>query len=114
MTAMEKIKTIADSVGLPNEPDVLTHYEELPKQWIAYNYAYQGGDEFADDAPQEDTASVQVHLYSKISIGTTKLQKKIQRALFEAGFTYPEITVNREDSYRHVIFECEIDEEREE
>lgn len=111
MTALDKIAELADSLGIASQPDV---YSGTAKRWIVYNYAYQKGDEFADDTPHADVSSVQVHLYAPVNESTTKLQKQIRNALFDAGFTYPEITVEREEKYRHVIFECDIEEESEE
>ena len=110
MTAIDKVAEIADALGIDSQPDV---YTGPAKRWIVYNYTYQNGREFADDAPQADVSSVQVHFYAPVGESTTKLQKQIRNALFDAGFTYPDITIEREEKYRHIIFECDIEEERE-
>ena len=43
-----------------------------------------------------------------------KIQNKIRKALFEQGFTFPQVTVLTENKKRHLVFECEIEEEMEE
>ena len=76
-----------------------------------YDDAFE--DDYADDAPQTVINSVQVHFFLPRNRPFTAMKKKIRNALFEAGFTFPEITVRREDEERtrHIIFECDIEEE---
>lgn len=110
MTTFEKIKEALEPFGLPMEPDV---YNGPEKQYFTYNYADDYGDDYADDAPQTVINSVQVHFFLPRNRPFTAMKKKIRNALFEAGFTFPEITVRREDEERtrHIIFECDIEEE---
>ena len=68
---------------------------------------------FADDEPETVIASVQVHFYLPADENFLKVQKQIRTALFKRGFTYPEVTVIREENKRHIIFECEIEETEE-
>lgn len=110
MTTFEKITEALKLFQLPCVPDV---YKGSEKRWITYNYADDYGTDFADDAPETVINSVQVHLFLPVNEPFTQLKKKIRRALFEAGFTFPEITIQTEDEekIRHIIFECDIEEE---
>mgnify|MGYP001850821452 CR=1 FL=1 len=110
MTTFEKIKKALESFGFPMEPDV---YNGTEKQYFTYNYADDYGNDYADDAPQTVINSVQVHFFLPRSRPFATMKNKIRNALFEAGFTFPEITIQIEDDEktRHIIFECDIEEE---
>lgn len=110
MTTFEKIQKAMEPFGYPCVPDV---YKGAEKRWITYNYADDYGADFADDAPETVINSVQVHLFLPQNEPFIQLKKKIREALFEAGFTFPEITVQTEgkEEIRHIIFECDIEEE---
>lgn len=116
MNALEKISKLCDSLKVENEPDVLNfkRYKTPPKTWITYNYSYQNSNLFGDDGPEDDIASVQVHLFTPVNKSSSLLQKQIKAGLIEAGFTCPQVTISREDNIRHIIFECDIDESLEE
>lgn len=110
MTTFEKIVGALKQFGLPYAPDV---YKGSEKRWITYNYADDYGDVFADDDPYVTINSVQVHLFLPLNEPFTTWKKQIRQALFDAGFTWPEITIQIEDEekIRHLIFECDIEEE---
>ena len=110
MTTFEKIIETIKPFGIPCVPDV---YKGEERKWITYNYAGDYGAEFADDAPETIINSVQIHLFLPQGESFTQLKKQIRSALSEAGFTFPEITVLTEDEerIRHIIFECDIEEE---
>lgn len=111
MTEFEKIIAAIKPFGFPYAPDI---YEGSEERFFVYNYADERVVFYADDAPAAVKASVQVHLYIPAEENFIKLKNKVRRALHGQGFTYPEVTVLREDKKRHIVFECDIEEEMEE
>ena len=113
MTAYEKIVQSITSFGYPYSPDV---YEGESERYFTYNYADDRGALYADDVPQAVIASVQVHFYMPADENFSNIKKKIRNALFRNGFTFPVVTVLTEDEkkIRHIIFECDIEEDMEE
>ena len=110
MTTFEKIVEAVKPFGYPYEPDVYRGTEA--ERWITYNYSDDYASEFADDEPAVVIATVQVHLFLPIREDFYKIKQQIRKALFAQGFTYPEITVLTEnETIRHIIFECDIEEE---
>lgn len=84
--------------------------EENPSKYITFNEASQSVELFADDKPQNELATIQIHLFSKGN--TREDERKIRKFLFDAGFSYPSImneTYETETEYYHVTFECEIE-----
>ncbi|MDO4468405.1 MAG: phage tail protein [Bacillota bacterium] len=110
MTAFEAIVQAIEVFEYPYAPDI---YTGNAKRYFTYNYADQRATEFADDKPLNLVASVQVHFFLPANENFIRIQREIQQALFEKGFTYPEITVRKEDKTRHIVFECEIEESEE-
>ena len=116
MTAFSAIKTALASYGYPAVPG---KYEGTQSRYFSYNYADNHGADFGDDDPGCDIADVQVHLFLPIVDPSTKakvnflsLQQQVRRSLHEAGFTYPSVTVLREDDTNtwHLVYECEYEE----
>lgn len=108
MTEFEKIRTAIEGFGFPCEPDIYTGDEE---RYFVYNYADERGSLYADDVPGGVIASVQVHFYLPADENFIKVKNQIREALFRQGFTFPEVTMLREGKRRHIIFECDIEEE---
>ena len=111
MTEFEKIIEAVKGFGFPYEPDIYTGEEE---RYFVYNYADERGLVFADDSPEVVKADVQVHFFLPVEENFIKIKNRIREALFKQGFTYPEVTVLREAKKRHLVFECDIEEELEE
>ena len=108
MTTFEKIVEALKPFGLPYSPDL---YNGSARSWFTYNYADDYGTNFADDEPGAIIVDVQVHLFLSSCEDFICLKNKVRRALFKAGFTFPEITVlTEDDDTRHIVFECEIEE----
>lgn len=107
MTAFEKIVQAIKPFGFPYSPDL---YQGPAKTYFVYNYADERGTLFADDVPGEIIASVQVHFYLPKSENFITIKNRIRKALFQMGFTFPEVTSVIEDDKRHIIFECDIEE----
>lgn len=70
-------------------------------------------DDFGDDEPHADIIGVMLHLFAPFTQNTTKLRRKIRRAIFDAGFTYPdmvdasETTRQSDGTEQHIVFEFE-------
>ncbi len=107
MTAFANIVAAIAPFGYPYQPDI---YEGKCEKYFVYNYADQRGALFADDEPESVIASVQVHFYLPAKENFLKMQSQIRKALLNQGFTFPEVTVLKEEKKRHLIFECEIEE----
>ena len=111
MTTFEKIVDCLKELKIPCFPDI---YSDTEKQWITYNYSDDYGTDYADDEPETVINSVQVHLFMPAYEPFAEIKTKIRSLLFSAGFTFPEVTVLTEDDdkTRHIIFECDIEEEK--
>lgn len=107
MNALEQIFQILEPFGYPRFPD---RYEGEAKRYFTYNYAADTGTLFGDDAPEGTIASMQVHFFLPMEDNFVKIKNEIRKALFKGGFTFPEVTILVENSIRHIIFECEIEE----
>ena len=117
MTAFAAIQKALRQFGRPAVPYV---YEGDEVRYFTYNYADDHGADFGDDVPGSTLADVQVHMILPITdpstgakISFTQDRKRVRDALFKAGFTYPVVTVRREDEVKcwHIIFECEYEED---
>lgn len=66
------------------------------------------GDDFGDDAPAHEVNFVQVHLFAPFGFNTVDCRKKIKRALFDAGLTWPSVEDATDGDGQHFVFEGEI------
>lgn len=108
MTVNEKIKQALSPLGIPVVADF---YGGGKDEYFTFNYADDRAVDFGDDAPQHIVAYMQIHWFMPRQKDYLAGKKKIRNILFQAGFTYPEVTVMTEGDIRHVIFECEIEDE---
>lgn len=117
MTAFAAIQKALRQFGRPAVPYA---YEGDEVKYFTYNYADNRGADYGDDAPGSAVADVQVHMIlplkdpvTKANTSFTRDQALVRSALFAAGFTYPDVTVRREDETNcwHIIFECEYEED---
>lgn len=116
MSAFEVIRGIAESEGLPAYMDqyIPEHYPgKKQSRYVTYNVADDRGSLFGGDTASECVLSMQIHLYLPVPEEYMAMVKRMRQALSEAGFTWPVITVYIEEDHRlrHIIFECEIEEE---
>ena len=121
MNTFERIQNIAKSLNIPAYPDSYTGKDSArPERWITYNFAANNGDLYGDDAPNAVVHSIQVHLFMPANKNFFAIQNSIRQALFEDGFTYPEVTVLVDEittansgtsKLRHIVFECETEDE---
>jgi len=93
-------------LGIPTEAAPYTG-DELT--YIVFNRADDIGVVYADDEPQIDQVSMQIHLFTPLNYLT--LKKQIRSKLFKAGFTYPQVQERYEEDTKtnHVVFECQIE-----
>ncbi|UWP60435.1 hypothetical protein [Ruminococcus gauvreauii] len=110
MTINQKIIEALSDFGLPVKQDVYTGTE---KEYFTFSYADTRASSFGDDKPLAITAHMQIHLFLPLGAEYQEIRNQVREKLFTAGFTYPVITELVESDTKHVIFECEIEEERE-
>lgn len=121
MNTFERIQNIAKSLNIPAYPDSYTGKDSArPERWITYNFAADNGALYGDDAPNAVVHSIQVHLFMPANKNFFAIQNRIRQALFDDGFTYPEVTVLVDEittansgtsKLRHIVFECETEDE---
>lgn len=104
MSVDELLRKTLLSFGDPVENGV---YHGTAKRYYTFNYSTVG-DDFADDAPGHERALVQVHLFAPLAENVTARVKATKKALFAAGFTWPETFNASDENGRHIVFECEI------
>ena len=116
MTAFAAIKTALAQFGYPAVPYT---YDGKEQRFFTYWYADNRGGNFGDDQPGSDVAAVQVHFFMPIRDPTTNGRlsyqsdlRAIRNALFDAGLTYPSVSVmeEKETNKWHLVFESEYEE----
>ncbi len=122
MRAGEVIIQALSSFGYPVKPN---RYDGSERKYFTYNYADERGSDFGDNEPGIILCNMQIHFFlpeytesdgQRAKNSYTREKNQIREALFAAGFTYPEVTVLTETDNNsiHIIYECDITEEREE
>jgi hypothetical protein len=112
MTLFQKIDTALDGLGIPVEEDF---FGDGQKQYITFTLTRDGAAVMADNEPQNEVADLQIHWFLPRDIEFFSTQKQIRRRLLNAGFTWPVITslVEPDNKTRHIIFECEVENDEE-
>lgn len=101
----EQVLMVAVAVlGFPCAQGTYTGEETT---YFVFNGVTIPGD-FSDDAPQHVRVRVQLHLFAPVTRNTTQLRRAVRRALFAAGFTYPEEVDASDEREQHIAFECEV------
>lgn len=104
MTVDQKIRTALLPLGYPVENAV---YQGTEKTYFTFQYTTITTD-FADDTPGHERYLISVSLVAPLNNSTiSKLIRRTKKALFAAGFTWPETFNNSDDDGRNIIFECE-------
>lgn len=111
MTVNETIKKALEPFGYPCKPDI---YTGDGTKYFTFNYADERGRDFGDNRPGYVLASMQIHFFLPMKENYRKEKKQVREALFAAGFTYPVVTELTDGQVRHIVYECDIMEEREE
>ena len=116
MTANAVIYKALEKFPYPCEPDALeTEDGSMPEKYFTFNRADERGMDFGDNRPGCTLVSMQIHFFLPLKVPYLQEKKAIQEALFKNGFTYPVVTelTEPENNIRHIVFECDITEERE-
>lgn len=110
MSALEAVLVALKDFSYPKSTQ---RYEGKEQKYFTYNYAADHGRDFGDDVPGCNEVSIQVHFYLPLKQNFQKEKNRIRQCLFQAGFTWPEITVLEENDTqtRHLVFECDYIEE---
>lgn len=118
MSVNSIIITALKPLKYPCVPNIYTGSE---KYYFTFNQASDHGVDYGDDEPSCTEVSMQIHFWLPISESGSQInyiaqKKKIRELLFKAGFTYPAVTesTEAENNIRHIVYECDITEEREE
>lgn len=107
MTAMQRLYEALKPLGIPIVPDLQTGGDQT---FITYENVLQTPADFGDDLPGAFVGNVQVHYCTQMGKPYTETRNKIRNALIAAGFTAPEISELNSKTQRHVIFECDAEE----
>ena len=103
MTLNERLIEALSVLKIPIDPN---EYQGKAEQYLVFNYNTIP-DDFADDEPEHERYLIQVHFFCRIETNSLSCAKKIKRALFEAGMTWPEMTDASDKEGQHLVFECE-------
>lgn len=112
MTVNEKIIAALTGFGIPVTPDF---FGGDASEYFTFNYADDRAGDFGDDCPINVIAYMQIHYFCEMKKDYLLMKKKIRKALFDAGFSYPEVTdaTLLDGGIRHLVFECSIENEYE-
>ena len=112
MTVNKKIINALQFLRIPITADFFGGGKE---EYITFNYVTDSGEVYADNELTEDVVSLQIHYFLPSDRNYLENKRKIRKALMEAGCTYPDVTIIMEpdNKTRHLIFECEIENEYE-
>ena len=96
--------------GLPIAENL---YEGKEKKYFTYNFADDRMEDAGDDTAQAYVAYLQIHYFCPMSDSYADMKRSIRRALIGAGFTPPSVVdaSDTADRTRHLVFECEIENE---
>ena len=95
-------------IGLEIAEDL---YEGDEEEFITFNMADDIGADCGDNKPGTNTIFIQVHYVCPWGKDYAGTRKRIRKALFKAGFTWPEVqeVSDSTDRLRHIVLECAID-----
>ncbi len=112
MTVNEKIIQALAPLGIHIEADF---YGNGETEYITFNYADDRAGDFGDNKPLHVVAYMQIHYFAPMDKDYLQIKKQIRKALFSAGFTYPDVTdaTVLDERIRHLVFECNIENENE-
>lgn len=108
MTVNEKIIQALRSFDVPVTADFFGGENE---EYVTFNYVDDRAAVHGDDRPIEAKVEMQIHYFLPADKDYLEIKKRMRNALFQAGFTYPavEVLIEQENTVRHIIFECEIE-----
>lgn len=105
MTVSGRAKEALEPFGLPVTDGF---FPEKEKEYLILKIPTESGANFGDDRPLFTVAEIEVHWFLPMDVNYHDKKNQIREALFQAGFTYPDVTVITDPKQiRHIIFECE-------
>ena len=106
-------KKIVDALQPFGLPISETLYEGKAPEFFSYNIALDFAADHGDNLPQAYVASIQVHYVCPWEKLYFDMKKRIRKALLSIGCTAPEVVdmSDKTDRIRHLIFECELENE---
>lgn len=92
-----------------NHPAEFLEYDGGKTSYFVFNYSDDRGGEYADDAPQSNIYSMQIHFFCPKSFDFTSLITQVRELLFSNGFSYPTVQTMYESvsKINHIVWECE-------
>ncbi len=107
MTVNQMIIDVVSPIVPKVYPD---NYNGEEPEYCVFNCS-EYPDLFGDDAPTLIRYAVMLHYFLPLGKNPISVKKKIQKALYDAGCTYPTVTNATDNEYQHYVFEFEyIDE----
>lgn len=105
MSVEAMVKAALDRFGDPVEKSVLyAAAGERPARYYTFS-CDSLGDDFGDDEPGAEVWLVQVHLFAPLWENCVGRVRETKRALFAAGFTWPDVTDATDTDGQHYVFE---------
>lgn len=107
MSVDARVKAALDAFGDPVEKSVLDASARWgPARYYTFSSRSFGAD-FGDDEPGCERVSVTIHLFAPLNMDCVQQVKETKRALFAAGFTWPQTVDATDQDNQHYVFECE-------
>ncbi|MBD5356515.1 MAG: hypothetical protein HDR88_06115 [Bacteroides sp.] len=107
MIVEARVKAALDVFGDPVEKSVLDAAAKgHPLRY--YTFACDSfGAAFGDNEPGCERCLVHIHLFAPLNQDCFRQIRDTKRALFAAGFTWPQVTDATDQDGQHFVFECE-------
>lgn len=107
MSVEARVKAALDVFGDPVEKSVLdSGARQRPARYYTFSCNSFGAD-FGNDAPGCERCLVSIHLFAAQGENCIRRVKETKRALFMAGFTWPQVVDASDQDGQHYVFECE-------
>lgn len=108
MSVEEKIVAALAPFGDPVEKSLLyAAAKDLPPRYYTFSVSSRG-DNFGDDEPGCEVWMVNVHFFARPNESVSRRRQQTKRALYRAGFTWPQCIDASDQEGPHLVFECEI------
>ena len=101
MSVASEIRAAVAFTGYPCGQNIYTGREP---EYFVFNLQTIPAD-YADAEPQHERVIVQLHWFGKHTTNMTTAQKRIKRAIADAGFTYPALEDASDETAQHLVFE---------
>lgn len=107
MSVEARVKAALGAFGDPVEKSVFTTpARDGPQRYYTFQCESLGAD-FGDDEPGSERWLVSIHLFAPPDENCVRRGRMTKRALFNAGFTWPQMTDASDQDGQHLVFECE-------